>query len=107
MCVQTVVPRDNLIKQGDVDDKMYEVSTINLNSFEAPTLCYLQRRFIPHSPRERPTLPDINIIWEQGEDRDILEHKHRIQNGKDSKKKVLYSLSQPDTKLLVRFYIPS
>lgn len=71
-------PRNNLIKQVDVDDKTYEVSTINSNNF------YLRhfttyRENIHHSPRERATLLDINIIREQEADGDILELKHRIQ----------------------------
>lgn len=68
---------------------------------------------VNHSPRERPTLPDI-FRW-QSADRDILEVKCRIQQGMASnleKKCILldkdmYYLSQQDDKPIVRRYIQS
>lgn len=66
-------PRDYLIKLDGEDDRTYEDSAINSNNFE---LRYFApyREDLYHFPRERPTLPDIDI-----------EIRRRIQKCKFSK----------------------
>lgn len=69
----TDVPRVNLIKQVDGDDKTYVISDIKSNSFE-------HRYFATY--RENPTLPDIDIIRTCEASRDIIELKRRTSKSK-------------------------
>lgn len=80
----TIAPSDNLIKQVDVDDMTYEVCAINSNNFESWHFATF-REVLHHSPRERPTLLDIDAIRAREEDRDILELKRRFQKCKANK----------------------
>ena len=64
---------------------------------------------------EPPTLPGIDIIRKQESDKDILDLKSRIKNGRatqtEQKKfilmdEIVYHLSQPDDEPLIRLYMP-
>ena len=106
---------DNEDTPIDIDDRSYVVSAINSNHFE-PKQFASYANDNSSMTYERPTLTGIDIISEQESDKDILDLKVRIKNGRATKMEqkkfilmdeIVYYLSQPDDEPLIRLYVPS
>ena len=109
-------PRVDDSKEVEVDDRTYQVAAINSNEFEPRQFAAYKDDVASTTAYERPTIEGIQLVREQEADRDILELKYRLRNGKATKleqkkfiimDEIVYYLSQPDDEPVVRLYVPS
>lgn len=110
------VKEDQVASPIDIDDRNYLVGAINSNLMEPEEFAFDENVENSSEAPERPTLQGIDIIREQESDKNILDLKMRLKNGRATKTEqkryivmdeVVYYLSQPDDEPLIRLYIPS
>ena len=81
------VKEDNADFPVDIDDRNYLVSAINSNLIEPKEFASYGNADNSSETPERPTLQGIDIIKEQELDKDILDLKIRLRNGRATKAK--------------------
>ena len=110
------VEEDSVDSPVDIDDRNYLVSAINSNLIEPKEFASYKNPDESSMTHERPTLQGIDMIREQESDKEILDLKSRLKNGRAKKieqkkyivmDEIVYYLSQPDDEPLIRLYIPS
>ena len=79
------VKEDNVDFTVDIDDRNYLLCAINSNLIEPKEFASYGNVDDSSETPERPTLQEIDIIREQETDKDILDLKIRLRNGRATK----------------------
>ena len=101
--------------EPDITDKTYEIGYINSNRIDPKQYVSCQVGKAEILDQEKPSIDDLDMVWEQSKDPDISEIIDQLRQGYGTKvfqqrhivlESVLYFISDPDYNPILRLYIP-